>query len=172
LVFPLSDFLLVFFKPSAIIAPVEFLVNMNLFQQGGMSLVSMHNDKVTFSYKPRKKSWTTMTLPALSFMQPFLQHVLPKGFQNVRYCGFLHPSAKKRFNALKVQLGQNATEANDKPASQESTEQEEEANTKHTPEQPGICPNCGGPLRYIGRVARCRTIELPLQKQRSPPCEK
>jgi predicted RNA-binding Zn-ribbon protein involved in translation (DUF1610 family) len=135
-------------------------------------LVSMHNGKVTFSYKPRKKSWTTMTLPALSFMQRFLPHVLPKGFQKVRYCGFLHPSANTRFNALKGQLGQNATEANDKPASQESTEQEEEANTKHTPEQPGVCPNCGAPLRYIGRVARCRAIEVPLQKQRSPPCEK
>jgi hypothetical protein len=132
-------------------------------------LVSMQNGKLTFSYKPRNKPWTTMTLPAMKFMQRFLQHVLPKGFQKVRYFGFLHPSAKKRFSAIKEQLEQNAPETKDRPEPQEDTEQEQKANNKHTPEQPGICPHCGGPLRYTGRLPRCPAIETPDQQQRSPP---
>ena len=34
-------------------------------------LVSMQDGEVTFSDKPRNTSWTTMTLPALKFMQRF-----------------------------------------------------------------------------------------------------
>jgi hypothetical protein len=132
-------------------------------------LVSMQDGKVTFSYKPRNKPWTTMTLPALSFMQRFLQHVLPKGFQKVRYFGFLHPCAKTRFNALKAQLQENVSEPVDKPAEQKSAQQQETAPTRHTPEAPGVCPHCGNPLRYIGRLPRWPAIEIPLQDQRAPP---
>ena len=133
-------------------------------------LVSMQNGEVTFSYKPRKKTWTTMKLPALSFMQRFLQHVLPKGFQKVRYFGFLHPSAKKRFNAIKEQLEETLTESVHKhTVEHERSESLETSLNRHTPEEPGICPHCGGPLRYIGRIARCPAIEVPPQNQRSPP---
>jgi predicted RNA-binding Zn-ribbon protein involved in translation (DUF1610 family) len=133
-------------------------------------LVSMQDGEVTFSYKPRNKPWTTMTLPALRFMQRFLQHVLPKGFQKVRYFGFLHPSAKKRFNALKDQLQEKLSEPVDKPAEQESAQQQQEtAPNRHTPNAPGVCPHCGNPLRYIGRLPRWPAIEIPLQNQRAPP---
>jgi hypothetical protein len=132
-------------------------------------LVSMQDGEVTFSYKPRKKPWTPMTRPALSFMQRFLQHVLPKGFQKVRYFGFLHPSAKKRFNALKNQLQEKLSEPVDKPAEQESAQQQETAPNRHTPDAPGVCPHCGKPLRYIGRLPRWPAIEIPLQNQRAPP---
>jgi hypothetical protein len=131
-------------------------------------LISMKNGKVTFRYKPRKKPWRTMTLDAMSFMQRFLQHVLPRGFQKVRYCGFLHPSAKKRFNALKEQLQENPAESGNKPE-QKSTEPLENASKRHTPEKPGICPHCGAALRYIGRLPRCPVIETPHQQQRGPP---
>jgi hypothetical protein len=135
-------------------------------------LVSMQNGEVTFSYKPRKKPWTTMTLPALSFMQRFLQHVLPKGFQKVRYFGFLHPRAKKRFNAIKEQLEDHLTESVDKQTvEQESSESLETSRNRHTPEEPGRCPHCGGPLRYIGKLARRSASESPLQHQRGPPCK-
>jgi hypothetical protein len=135
-------------------------------------LIGMQNGEVTFSYKPRKKPCTTMTLPALSFMQRFLQHVLPKGFQKVRYCGFLHPSAKKTFNTLKQNLQENACESTGKSVAKEGSEQKEKANNRHTPEEPGVCPHCGTPLRYIGRLPRCPAIEIPLQNQRGPPCKK
>jgi hypothetical protein len=135
-------------------------------------LINMQDGTVTFSYKPHKKPWTTMTLPALRFMQRFLQHVLPKGFQKVRYFGFLHPSAKTRFSALKQQLEKNASESSDKPVSEENTKPKEKTNNNHTPEQPGVCPNCGAPLRYIGRLPRCPAIKMPLHNQRGPPCKK
>jgi hypothetical protein len=132
-------------------------------------LVGMQDGEVTFSYKPRKKDWTTMTLPALSFIQRFLQHVLPKGFQKVRYFGFLHPSAKKRFNALKELLQEKVPQPLDTPAAEENLGSQETSPNKHTPEQPGVCPQCGGLLRYIGRLPRCPLIETPDQKQRGPP---
>lgn len=135
-------------------------------------IVSIGQDKVTFSYKPRKKPWTTMTIPAMSFMQRFLQHVLPKGFQKVRYFGFLHPSAKKRFNAIKEQLQKNAPEpTSDKHESEQDTQSHQTDPNRHTPEKPGVCPNCGGPLRYIGKLARRSANQPPLQNQRGPPCK-
>jgi hypothetical protein len=132
-------------------------------------LVSMQDGKVTFSYKPRKKTWTTMTLPALSFMQRFLQHVLPKGFQKVRYFGFLHPSAKQRFHAIKEHLEENVSETVDNIVAKENQEPQETSSNRHTPEQPGLCPHCGGSLHYIGRLPRCPAIETPDQQQRGPP---
>jgi hypothetical protein len=135
-------------------------------------IVSMTDGEVTFRYKPHKKSWTTMTLPAIKFMQRFLQHVLPKGFQKVRSFGFLHPRANTRFNALKEQLEQNALAPNGKPEPQEDTEQKAKARNKQTSEHPGVCPHCGGPLRYLGRLPRTLAIVGPLHNQRGPPCKK
>jgi hypothetical protein len=129
----------------------------------------MGRGKVTFSYKPRNKTWTTMTLPAMKFIRRFLQHGLPKGFQKVRYFGFLHPSAKKRFNAIKGQLEENVSQPVDKPAAKKILEPQETSANKHTPDAPGVCPHCGGPLRYIGRLSRCPAIETPAQQQRGPP---
>jgi hypothetical protein len=131
-------------------------------------LVSMQNGEVTFSYKPRQKAWTTMTLPAMKFMRRFLQHVLPKGFQKVRYFGFLHPSAKKRFNAIREQLTANTAEIDAKSAAKEKPEPQETSPNRHTPDAPGICPHCGAALRYIGRLPRCPAIETP-EQQRAPP---
>jgi len=132
-------------------------------------ILSMDDGKVTFSYKPRKKAWTTMTLPAMTFMQRFLQHVLPKGFQKVRYVGFLHPSAKTRFTALKEQLDAQAA---DQPASADRVDPpvpDDAASRRHTPDKPGVCPQCGGPLRYLGRLPRAPACERPLLHQRGPP---
>lgn len=110
-----------------------------------------------------------MTLDAMSFIQRFLQHVLPKGVQKVRSCGVLHPSATTRFNAIKQQVEQNAPETFDTPASEDTTAPEETASNSHTPEEPGVCPNCGGALRDIGSVPRCPANDTPPQNQRGPP---
>jgi hypothetical protein len=134
-------------------------------------LVSMKDGKVTFRYKPRKKPWTTMTLDAMSFIRRFRHHVLPRGFQNVRSFGFLHPSAKTRFTALKAQLQDKASEPIEQPAVNEPSEPDKTALNRHTPEEPGVCPHCGGPLRYLGKVPRCPAIAVPLQHQRGPPCK-
>ena len=131
-------------------------------------LVSMEDGKLTFRYKPRKKPWTTMTLDVMTFMQRFLQHVLPKGFQKVRYFGFLHPSAKKTFNALQEQFP--ATEPEMEP--QPQLEPQSQSNLRLTQEPltpsttltdtPICCPHCGGPLAYISRLS-------PHKTERGPP---
>lgn len=53
-------------------------------------LISMDNGKVVFAYKDYKTSANkTMTLDACEFIRRFLSHVLPCGFQRIRYYGFL-----------------------------------------------------------------------------------
>ena len=133
-------------------------------------LLSMENGEVIFRDKPRNKSWTTMKLDAMSFISRFLQHVLPKGFQKVRYFGFLHPSATKRFNHLKEQFQENTSQTN-KPEAEKSPEKQDTAVNRHTPEDPGVCPHCGNPLRYIGRLPRWPASEMPIKNQRGPPCK-
>lgn len=132
-------------------------------------LVSMQDGRVTFSYKPHKAGWKTMTLPALQFLGRFLQHVLPTGFQKVRYYGFLHPSAKERFSALKQALEDRILDPKDWPTPPGTNESEKEHGTRHTPESPGRCPHCGGALRYVGRLLRIRLAPGQLTVPRGPP---
>jgi hypothetical protein len=135
-------------------------------------LVSMENSEIIFSYKPRNKPWTTMKLDPMSFISRFLQHVLPKGFQKGRYFGFLHPSAKQRFNTLKEQFKVHPSETKNKPEAEKNTDKQEISVNRHTPQEPGVCPHCGQPVRYIGKLPRCHPIELPIPKnQRGPPCK-
>ena len=68
-------------------------------------IVEISNHKVKFRYKEsstgKKK---TMTLDVLEFMRRYLQHVLPGGFQKIRYYGFLSSAAKKTFEKIRFLL--------------------------------------------------------------------
>ena len=61
-------------------------------------ILSVTDDSVTFSYTDRKddgkKKVQTVTLQ--KFIRLYLQHVLPKGFQKIRYYGFLNNSTRKK----------------------------------------------------------------------------
>jgi len=73
---------------------------------GNSQILSLNNDRVTFRYQPSgTKIWKTMTLPALTFMARFLQHVLPKRFAKVRYYGFLHQRCTEKLASVRSQLG-------------------------------------------------------------------
>ncbi|MCP4402521.1 MAG: transposase [bacterium] len=135
-------------------------------------LVSMKDGNVTFSDTPNDKAWQTMTLPALKCISRFLQHVLPKGFQQVRDFGFLHPGANARFSALKHSLEDKILDPRDWPAPDGDTLSKEGGDTQHRPDHPGVCPHCGGALRSLGRIARMRPGMLPLVYQRGPPKRK
>jgi hypothetical protein len=54
-------------------------------------LLDIGEGKVTFRYKDYRHEGQqkTMTLQAEEFIRRFLLHVLPAGFQRIRYCGFL-----------------------------------------------------------------------------------
>lgn len=132
-------------------------------------LVSMKDGIVTFSFKPHNAPWRTMPLPALDFISRFLQHVLPKGFQKVRYSGFLHPSAKARFTALKQHLDDAVLDPKHWTTSLETPAPKRGGDTRHTPAQPGVCPHCGGALRYVGRLLSARPRAFGLASQRGPP---
>jgi Putative transposase/Transposase zinc-binding domain len=54
-------------------------------------LLNIDNDQVSFSWKDYRDNsqQKTMTLSAAEFIRRFLLHVLPDGFQRIRYYGFL-----------------------------------------------------------------------------------
>jgi hypothetical protein len=65
-------------------------------------IVSIDNDKVTFTYRDREKNNETrqMILDADEFIRRFLLHILPKGFVKIRYFGFLSHTNKKQAVAV------------------------------------------------------------------------
>ncbi|MCP4403414.1 MAG: transposase [bacterium] len=129
-------------------------------------LVKMEDGMVTFRYKPHNGSWTTMTLDAMSFLHRFLQPVLPKGFQKIRYSGFLHPGARKTLAALQAQLAEIAPLPDQLPEALAATFGIEvtDVSTEDAPlpETPRCCPHCGGPLASLGRLP-------PRAETRAPP---
>jgi len=65
-------------------------------------IVGLKNDRLTFSVKNYKKKDAkglpiieTLTLGVLEFIRRFLLHVLPKGFQRIRYYGILSTRNRK-----------------------------------------------------------------------------
>jgi len=63
-------------------------------------LKTLHGDQVTFAYKDYKQPGQpkAMTLSASEFLRRLLLHVLPDGFQRIRYYGFL--ANRQRADAL------------------------------------------------------------------------
>src|SRR3984893_4562475 len=61
-------------------------------------LLDIAEDKVTFRYKDYRHDaqHKTMTLEAEEFIRRFLLHVLPEGFQRIRYYGFLANRYRKQ----------------------------------------------------------------------------
>src|SRR3954462_5905637 len=52
---------------------------------------------ITFRYKQSgKQTWQSLSVRAQEFLRRFLQHVLPKGLQRVRYYGWLSAAAHKK----------------------------------------------------------------------------
>jgi hypothetical protein len=78
-------------------------------------IVKYDGKNVTFRYKASKDGQTHYkTMHALEFMEMFLQHVLPSGFQKTRYYGFLGSARKKVIKDIRtiilINRGQPPTE--------------------------------------------------------------
>jgi len=113
-------------------------------------IVKYENGMVTFQYKESKTNETKyQTVTALEFMQRFLQHVLPDGFQKVRYYGFMCSAAKALFEQVRLVLS--------------GTKQKPEVKTA-VPRKPqraaNVCPDCSGIMK---KVMIC------YRKKRAPP---
>jgi len=60
-------------------------------------IISVGDEGVSFSYKDYRDGVSkTATLPGVEFIRRFLLHILPKGFQKIRYFGFLNNRFKSR----------------------------------------------------------------------------
>jgi putative transposase/transposase-like zinc-binding protein len=93
---------------------------------------------LTFTYRDSKTRQTrALRLPVESFLHRFLQHVLPRGFQRVRYFGWLSPAAKARFERIAALLDWRAP-----------------ALVPALPLPPPECPRCKKPMTLIGRLPR------------------
>jgi hypothetical protein len=103
-------------------------------------VVAIRDHRVTFRYqRVGTKTWKRMTLPALSFMARYLQHVLPRGFARVRHYGFLHPRCSVKLALVRQQLGLPAP----LPVADE-------------PPAPMLCAHCNSPLVFIEQLRRSR----------------
>ena len=112
---------------------------------------SMETSQVTFQYRVSDTSQIKFcTLSVESFMQRFLQHVLPCGFVKVRYYGFFGASVRPRLASLQQRLRTSA-----RAEQSDETVQETVAAEIH----PKIlCPKCGQPMLFQREIqpSTCR----------------
>ena len=94
--------------------------------------------QITFSYKDSKDGQRKpATVTPEEFIRRFLQHVLPAGFQRVRYFGWLSPAAKAKRQRIFALLDW-------KPPGLAPS----------TPRPMPLCPRCQKPMRPLGIFIR------------------
>lgn len=105
---------------------------------------SIQDDRVTFRYRDGEtKQMRTCTLPALSFIRRFLEHVLPPGFVKVRYYGLFRVGNRQMLAQVRAMLTP-PEEAKPSPTSTASVLRE-----------PAVvrCPACGKPMQMMQMIA-------------------
>jgi hypothetical protein len=117
-------------------------------------IVSIEDDQVTFRYRDgTTKQMRTCTLPALTFIGRFLQHVLPKGFVKVRYYGLFRLGNRQVLAQARAVLG---------PPVCAGTARRDEAAAGAVPAPTVMlcCPTCGQPMQLVQTI---------LPQSRAPP---
>jgi hypothetical protein len=116
-------------------------------------IVSITNNKVTFTYKDRKNNdeVKNMTLDASEFIRRFLLHVLPDGLMKIRYFGFLANTNKKKCVPLLRKLIDPSAQLPEK-----ITETVQEMMLRLTGEDITCCPQC-----QKGRMVKVRKLPKP-----------
>jgi len=90
---------------------------------------------ITFRYKASSNGqWRMLSLPAPEFIRRLLQHVLPNGFQRLRYYGWLGPAAKQKWQRILALLDW-------KPPT-----------LMPAPQAQVLCPHCRKPLCWIATL--------------------
>ncbi len=99
-------------------------------------------ESVTFHYKDSKTGEIKRrTMQAMQFMELFLQHVLPSGFQKTRYYGILGSANKKTIAELRLLI---LTSRNQPPPK----------NTETFVIQPRRCAKCGIAMKILNHHTR------------------
>ena len=105
---------------------------------GNHRILADEHGHVTFRYQDSEdRQWHTLTLLAFEFLRRFLQHILPSGFQRVRYYGWLSGAATAKWERILALLDWRAP-----------------APAPAAPLAPLLCPQCGALLRLVGTLAR------------------
>ena len=107
-------------------------------------LVDMEDDRVSFQWKDyRDNLQKTMTLSAEEFIRRFLIHVLPDGFQRIRYYGFLANRHRGEKLALcRQRLGMPAVNPETAPGGQPTDYDYAQLYEKLTGSSLRQCPIC------------------------------
>ena len=102
-------------------------------------IVTVKNDQITFRCQDSEtKQWYMKTLPALSFMHRFLQHVLPKNFQKVRYYGLFSHTKRNLLAVARYLLRVPRPRPKSKMAASHRLR----------------CPKCNSSLRLVAKIQR------------------
>jgi hypothetical protein len=101
-------------------------------------ILSDDGQTITFSYKDSQQgALRTVALSPEGFLHRFLQHVLPRGFQRVRYFGWLSSAAKAKWERVLALLDGKL------PPPRTSS-----------PLPPPLCPCCQKPMRLVAVLPR------------------
>jgi len=117
------------------------------------SIISCGDERVTFSYKEGETGlFREISLDAMAFIRRILQHVLPKGFQKIRYYGFLAPKCHRQLHRIAALLDhriQSVSIPTRKPFK-------------------FFCPVCGKEMILLKRTPRMRGPPLEMLLQLLP----
>ncbi|HSH17133.1 MAG TPA: transposase, partial [Verrucomicrobiae bacterium] len=112
---------------------------------GAQRIVRDEHGQITFTYRESESGQTRLnTVSAPEFLRRFLQHVLPRGFQRVRYFGWLSPAAVKRWTRIQTLLDWRPPPLPPRALP-----------------PPPLCPVCQLPMRCAGRIARGPPVRGP-----------
>ena len=120
-------------------------------------LVDIENDQVSFRWKDYRTDGQvkTMTLSADEFIRRFLLHVLPNGFQRIRYYGFLgNRYREEKLDRCRRLLGMHVPDQHPVVSAQEDYLDRYEALTDSSLRQ---CPQC-----QCGRMVLVATLPRSL----------
>ena len=135
-------------------------------------ILEVTDQQVYFNYKNYRKEDTENPPPVqqqwlkgMEFLRRFVMHVLPTGFQRIRYYGIWASAARmKLFKAQKLLNG---------PANIQTVVWSVRHFLQHILGfDPDICPGCGQRSEFVTyRIAPCRESLLPAQTEnsRAPP---
>jgi len=129
-------------------------------------LLSIDEGKVRFRWKDYRhgNQQKSMTLDADEFIRRFLIHVLPSGFQRIRYFGFLGSCHRARKLALCRELLGMAQAEQDKLASLEDYRDRYEALTGISLR---VCPHCHLGSMLVVEVIPRTSLRLPVPENTS-----
>jgi hypothetical protein len=117
------------------------------------------NERVTFSYTHgRTQETRRLTLPVDTFIERFLQHVVPRCFTKIRHFGLLSPSCHEKLDHARELLQLHAAPPRQSDVGSEAERIASPSPTNIVSRSTVLrCPTCQrGQLHLIGRVARPR----------------